>query len=111
MRSSVLAVASSLVLAGAPQVAQAAGLGRLVVFSALGQPLNAEIEVTATRQELTDMKAQLASPEAFEQAGLDYATALLGLRFTFERRSNDRAVIKLSSDRPINDPFLDMLLE
>jgi pilus assembly protein FimV len=106
-----LAVASSLVLAGAPQLAQAAGLGRLVVFSALGQPLRAEIEVTATRQELADMKAQLASPETFRQVGLDYAAALLNVRFELDRRPNGQSVIKLSSERPINDPFLDMLLE
>ncbi|MDR2613832.1 MAG: hypothetical protein LBC91_00690, partial [Candidatus Accumulibacter sp.] len=111
MRSSVLAVASSLVLAGAPPLAQAAGLGRLVVFSALGQPLRAEIEVTATPQELADMKAQLASPETFKQAGLDYATALLNVRFGLERRPNGQVVVKLFSERPINDPFLDMLLE
>ena len=92
-------------------MAQAAGLGRLVVFSALGQPLRAEIEVTATRQELADMKAQLASPETFRQAGLDYATALLGVRFEIDRRPNGQVVIQLSSERPINDPFLDMLLE
>ncbi|MDR3300688.1 MAG: hypothetical protein LBU43_12025 [Candidatus Accumulibacter sp.] len=86
-------------------------MGRLVVFSALGQPLRAEIEVTATRQELTDMKARLAPPEAFRQVGLDYATSLLSLRFSLDRRPNGQAVIKLSSERPINDPFLDMLLE
>lgn len=111
LRSSVLAVASALVLSGVSQVAYAAGLGRLTVFSALGQPLRAEIEVTATREELADMKARLASPETFKQAGLDYATTLLSVRFSLDKRPNGQAVIRLSSDRPINDPFLDMLLE
>ncbi|MFZ4536760.1 FimV/HubP family polar landmark protein [Propionivibrio sp.] len=91
--------------------AQAAGLGKIVVFSALGQPLRAEIEVSATREELSGMKAQLAPPEAFKQAGLDYATTLLGIRFSLDKRPNGQSVIKLSSDRPINDPFVDMLLE
>ncbi|MDR2450251.1 MAG: hypothetical protein LBE85_00420 [Candidatus Accumulibacter sp.] len=111
LRSSVLVVASSFLLAGAPQPAEAAGLGRLVVFSALGQPLRAEIEVTATRQELADMRIQLASQDVFRQAGLDYATTLLGVRFDLEVRENGKAVIKVASDKPINDPFLDMLLE
>ncbi len=111
MRSSVVAVATSLVLSGVPLAAHAAGLGKLVVFSALGQPLRAEIDVTATREELADMKAQLASPETFKQAGLDYATTLLGIRFALDKRPNGQAVIKLSSERPINDPFVDMLLE
>ena len=72
LRASVLAVASSLALCAAPMAANAAGLGKIVVFSALGQPLRAEIEVTATREELSGMRAQLASREAFKQAGLDY---------------------------------------
>ncbi len=106
-----MAVASSLALSGVVLDGHAAGLGRLVVFSALGQPLRAEIEVTATREELADMRAKLASPETFKQAGLDYATTLLSIRFNLERRPNGQAVIKLSSDRPINDPFIDMLME
>ena len=77
LRTSVLAVASCLALSGIPHAAHAAGLGKIVVLSALGQPLRAEIEVSATREELADMKAQLASPDAFKQAGLDYATTLL----------------------------------
>ena len=111
LRASVLAVASCIALSGIPLPAQAAGLGKIVVFSALGQPLRAEIEFSATREELFGMKAQLASPDAFKKAGLDYATTLLGIRFSLDKRDNGQSVIKLSSDKPINDPFVDMLLE
>ncbi len=111
LRTSVMAVASCLVLSGIPLAAHAAGLGKIAVFSALGQPLRAEIEVSATREELSGMKAQLASPEAFKQAGLDYATTLLSIRFSLDKRANGQSVIRLSSDKPINDPFVDMLLE
>lgn len=106
-----IAVASCLALSGVYSTANAAGLGKIVVFSALGQPLRAEIEVAASREELADMKAQLASPEVFKQAGLDYATTLMGINFSIDKRSNGKAVIKLNSDRPINDPFIDLLLE
>jgi len=111
MRTSITAVVSCLVLSGFPLAAGAAGLGKVVVFSALGQPLRAEIEVSATRDELSGMKAQLASPETFKQSGVDYSTTLLGIRFSLEKRANGQSVIKLSSDSPINDPFIDMLLE
>lgn len=111
LSASAFAVASCLVLSSIPSSANAAGLGRLVVFSALGQPLRAEIEVTATPAELTDMKARLAPQESFKQAGLDYATTLLAISFNLEKRPNGKAVIKLSSSRPINDPFVGMLLE
>ncbi len=111
MRASVLAVASCLAFVGMPLEANAAGLGKIVVLSGLGQPLRAEIEVSATREELSNMKAQLASQNAFKEAGLDYATTLLGIRFKMDKRPNGVSVIKLSSDKPINDPFIDMLVE
>jgi len=104
-------MASCLVLSGVAPSAHAAGLGRINVFSALGQPLRAEIELSATRDELSGLRAGLASAEAFRQAGLDLPSNLLEIKFSVDRRPDGRAVIKLSSDRPINDPFIDMLLE
>ena len=111
LRTSALAVASCLALTGLPLAVQAAGLGKVTVFSALGQPLRAEVELSATRDELSGMKAQLASPDAFKQAGLDYAATLMGIKFSIDKRANGQSIIRLSSDKPINDPFVDMLLE
>ena len=53
LRTSALAVASCLVLSGLPLAVQAAGLGKVTVFSALGQPLRAEVELSASREELS----------------------------------------------------------
>ncbi len=106
-----MAVASCLALTAIPGRVQAAGLGKIAVFSALGQPLRAEIELNASRDELSGMKAQLATPEAFKQAGLDYATTLLGIRFALDKRADGQPVIRLVSSATINDPFIDMLLE
>lgn len=111
LRTSALAVASCLAFSALPLTAHAAGLGKVTVFSALGQPLRAEVELSATREELSGMKAQLASPDAFKQAGLDYAMTLTGIRFSIDKNASGQPIIKLSSDKPINDPFVDMLLE
>ncbi|MDS4016011.1 MAG: FimV/HubP family polar landmark protein [Candidatus Accumulibacter sp.] len=111
LRTSAWLVASSLALAAFPQYASAAGLGKVTVLSALGQPLRAEVEVFATREELAGMKAQLAAADAFKQAGVDYAPALHGINFSLIRRANGQPVIRLSSERPINEPFMDLLLE
>lgn len=111
LRASTLAIAAGFALSGAPLAACAAGLGKVTVFSALGQPLRAEVELTASREELSSMKAGLAPPAAFKDAGLDYVSALLSIRFTMDKRANGQPIIKLSSDRPINEPFVDMLLE
>jgi pilus assembly protein FimV len=90
--------------------AHAAGLGRITVLSGLGQPLRAEVEITAAPEELQNMTARLASADAFRQAGVDYAPSVNGLRMSIERRGS-RAVVRVSSDRPINEPFVDMLVE
>lgn len=103
-----LALASSLSLT--PMWADAAGLGRITVYSALGQPLRAEVQVSATRDELPGMTARLAPVESFRQAGVDYSSSLMQLRFAVEKRAGG-TVIKVTSDKPINDPFLDFLVE
>src|SRR5919112_1439041 len=52
--------------------ASAAGLGRLTVQTALGQPLRAEVEITSlSREEASSLSARLASADSFRQAGLD----------------------------------------
>lgn len=91
--------------------ADAAGLGKLTVLSALGQPLRAEIELTAvTPEEAADLTARLAPPDAFKAANIDYNPALANLRFEIEQRGG-RHFIRVTSTQPVNEPFVDMLLE
>ncbi len=104
-----LAVASC--MSFAMTAAEAAGLGKLTVYSSLGQPLKAEVELSATDGELPGMSARLAPPDIFKQAGVNYPTALTDLRFKLERRANGKSILRLSSTRPVNDPFLDLLVE
>jgi len=102
------AVASALVLSSA---AHAAGLGKLTVLSALGQPLRAEIELTSVSpEEASGLAARLASPEAFKTANIEFNPALLSLRFNVEQRGG-RQFIRVSSTQPLNEPFVDLLLE
>ena len=91
--------------------ANATGMGRLTVLSALGQPLKAEIELTSpNKDEIDSLVPKLASAEAFRQANIDFNTALLSLRFAIEPKGSG-FVIKVSSAQPMNEPFVDMLLE
>ncbi|GAB4057762.1 FimV/HubP family polar landmark protein [Uliginosibacterium sediminicola] len=91
--------------------AQAAGLGRINVFSALGQPLRAEVELSATADELEAMSAKLASAEAHTRSRIDYIPDFASIRMSVERRGPAGAVVKISSDRPFNEPFVDFLVE
>jgi pilus assembly protein FimV len=104
------AVALALVLSEA-SMAQAAGLGNLTVRSALGQPLHAEIElVQTTSQDEGTLVPRLAGHDAFRQANIEFNPVLSSLRFAIEKRG-DRRLIRVTSSQPINEPFVDMLLE
>lgn len=105
-----MAIAMTFGVLLAPQWACAAGLQGIAVYSVLGQPLRAEIQVSAAKDELTGMTAYLASRAAFVQAGLRYSPTLRQLRFELENRTSG-AVIKVTSVGPINDPFVQFLLE
>jgi pilus assembly protein FimV len=105
------ALASAVIGAAILPPAYAAGLGKLTVLSALGQPLRAEIELTAvTPEEAADLAVKLAPLEAFRAANIEFNPALLNLRFDIEQRDG-RRFIRVSSNQPVNEPFVDMLLE
>ena len=92
--------------------AQAAGLGKLTVNSALGQPLNAEIDLVSLQPgEVDSLTARVAPPEAFRDARIEYGPSLRLLRFSVERRANGSQYLKVTSNAPINEPFVDVLVE
>ena len=92
--------------------AQALALGRIVVQSALGEPLKAEIDVPdINTDEATSLRVGLASGEAFRAAGMDFNAALSSLQITLQRRANGSAYLRLTSTRPVNEPFVDLIVE
>jgi len=89
----------------------AIGMGGINVVSALGQPLKADIELVAVNKtEKSSLVVRLASPDAYKGAGLEYP---YGNKFKFqiENRPNGELYLKVSSEQPINDPFVSMLVE
>jgi pilus assembly protein FimV len=92
--------------------AQALARGRMGVQSALGEPLRAEIEVLEiTAEESTSLRVGLAAAGAFRAAGMDFNAALADLQVVLQRRSDGRAFLRLTGSRPVNEPFMDMILE
>ncbi len=90
----------------------AAGLGKLTLNSALGQPLNAEIDiVTTSRDEVPSLKASIATREAFAQAGINYESFFSALKISIESRANGNPYIKVTSPQSVNEPFLNLLME
>ena len=94
-----------------PCVAGAAGMGRLNVLSSLGQPLVAEIDLSVSKEELGSLSARLASSDAYRTANLQYNLSMTGARITIERRPNGQSFLRIVSNRPVTEPFIDLLVE
>ncbi|MGE0330127.1 MAG: FimV/HubP family polar landmark protein [Ramlibacter sp.] len=87
-------------------------MGRITVQSALGEPLRADIDIPEiTPEEAASLRASVASPEAFRAAGLEYNAAMGSLVITLQQRPGGRMFLRLASDRPVNEPFIDLILE
>lgn len=90
----------------------ALGLGRLNVQSALGETLKAEIEVTSiTAEEAASLRLRVAPSEAYRAAGLEYNAVLAATQVQVQRRADGRTVLRLTSERAVLEPFVDVILE
>ena len=104
------AVALLCTLAGNP--AHALGLGRITVQSALGEALRAEIDVPEiSAEEAASLRVGVASADAFKAAGLEYTAAVVGVQVSLQKRPDGRSFLRLSSSRPVTEPFVDLILE
>lgn len=90
----------------------ALGLGRLAVQSALGETLRAEIDVTSlTPEEAGNLKVRVAPPESYRSLGIDYNSVLPSTQATLLKRADGRPFLRLTSDRVVQEPFVDVILE
>ncbi|MBX9960320.1 MAG: fimbrial protein FimV, partial [Burkholderiaceae bacterium] len=107
-----LALASASVLGLWGSGASALSLGRLNVQSALGEPLRAEIEILEINEdEASSLQPRVALPDAFRSSGMEYSQILNGLQITLQRRPNGQRYLRLSNSRPVNEPYVDLILE
>jgi len=96
----------------APFAASAAGLGRLALFSMVGEPLNAEIElVSVTPGERDSLAAKLAPAEVYDRAHVAPIPRPDALRVAIERKADGREVVKISSAEPLDKPLVNLLVE
>ena len=111
VRKLVLAVAAAGALMSSNMV-QALGVGEINLRSALNQPLEAEIELLQVRDlSSTEIRSVLASPDDFGRAGIDRSFFLTDLTFTPVVQPNGKAYIKVTSNRPVKEPYLNFLME
>lgn len=104
------AAATALVLA--PLAAPAQNLGRLALLSRLGEPLDAEIEVTAIPVEARDsLSAQIVPIGVFERFGVTPSPPLEVLRAAVERGADGRSVVRLKSTVTLERPAVRVIVE
>lgn len=91
--------------------AWALALGRISMQSALGEPLRAEVELPQiTAAEADSLQANIATPAVFRAQGMEYSSTASQLKVQLHRRPDGSAVLRLSSAQPINEPFVDLVL-
>ncbi|MCF8207162.1 MAG: pilus assembly protein, partial [Methylotenera sp.] len=104
-----LALAAALLVAGSG--AQALGLGKLSVQSALGETMRAEIDITSlTPEEAASLKVRVAPPDSYRSSGIEYNPVLTSTQVQVVRNGS-RTVLRVSSDRSVQEPFVDVILE
>jgi pilus assembly protein FimV len=110
VRKLVLAIAAASALSSG--MAHALGLGEVTLQSALNQPLVAEIELLEVRDLASnELLPNLASPEEFTRAGVDRQYFLTDLKFTPVLKPNGKSVIRVTSSKPVREPYLNFLVE
>ncbi|MEF9387835.1 FimV/HubP family polar landmark protein [Ralstonia solanacearum species complex bacterium KE056] len=106
-----VAIAVAILLLVQPTV-HAAGFGALRVRSNLGQPLQAEIElINVTDEEGQHLAARLASPEAYQRAGLTYNPIVSTLRTSLVHQPDGSYLVRVRSVQPIGEPIVDILVD
>jgi len=109
--SALAAAALASVVFYAPD-ASALALGPVTVQSALGEPLRAEISLPSiTPAEAESLKVTTAGPETFRAQGMEYSSAVNQVRMLLQRRPDGTSVLRLSSDSPVNEPFVDLIID
>lgn len=110
VRKLVLAIAAASALSSG--MAHALGLGELWVKSTLNQPLVAEIELTeAQGLNPSQVVPSLATTADFAQAGVTRQAFLNDLTFTPVINANGKSVLRITSSRPVREPFVKFLVQ
>lgn len=98
-------------LFAAPSVT-ALGLGEITLNSSLNEPLDAEIVVLSSEGlESGQMLVSLASPEAFERAGVERDFFLTQMQFSVVRGMADQHIIRIVTPQPVVEPYLNFLVQ
>jgi len=111
-KSKIKQISLAVCMAFMPIVGYTAGLGKLNVNSGLGEPLKAEVELlSVTPEELSTLTAAIASEEAYNVQGITRLGIHSNIRVDVAKSDLGAPILRIRSNAPINDPYLDMLIQ
>jgi pilus assembly protein FimV len=111
-KSNYKQIALAVCLAFLPFSAHSAGLGKLTVISGLGEPLRAEIDlVSTTPEELSSLSATIAPQETYAVQGMERRAIHSAIQIEVGKKPDGSSVLRLNTRQPVDDPFLDMLIQ
>ncbi len=95
-----------------PAMAVALGVGDYELNSYLNQPLEMEVSL----HEVGDLSAEeilvnLAPQSEFDAAGVERSYFLNRLEFSVELTGRDEAILRVTTDQPVREPYLNFLVE
>ncbi|KGD63239.1 hypothetical protein Y5S_03514 [Alcanivorax nanhaiticus] len=95
-----------------PAMAVALGVGEYELNSYLNQPLDMEVSL----HEVGDLSAEeilvnLAPQSEFDAAGVERSYFLNRLAFSVEMTGKDDAILRVTTDQPVREPYLNFLVE
>lgn len=112
MRLRRLALAVGLTSAFGANMVAALGLGEIKLLSNLNQPLEAEIKLLEVRDlSENEILVGLASRDEFQRVGIERPFFLTELKFEVDLKAASGPVIRVSSRKPVREPYLNFLLE
>ncbi len=95
-----------------PASAYSLGIGDIKLHSALNQTLEAEIALLVSKGEnISDLRVRLAPPEKFDEAGIPWSYFLSKMKFLPVLAPDGTAMVKVTSQEVLKEPFLDFLVE
>lgn len=94
-----------------PGLGHALAVRDLQTKSALGEPYQGEIELVEIGDLNADeIKVSLATQEDFERLGVERVYFLTDLRFDVILNAGGRSYVKITSAKPVREPFLDFVV-
>ena len=95
-----------------PGATMALGLGDIHLKSSLNAPLDADIDIVgAGADELSGLKASLASRDTFNRYKLEYPAFMTGVTLEPRQTPDGRTVLHMHSADSVNEPIATLLVE